>query len=384
MLVRDSDLAVHAFDFLKLSEWAPVGVVVPVFGGERFLSTLVTRHVVEMLTPEGESDEARLVDGDRAVWSDIHDELSTASLFSAAARIVVMRDADGFVKINRDRLEKLAREESRDRCLVLCVTSWAANTRLAKICEQHGDAIAVNSPVRPRGKSRDDKKILEWVGERAEMAHGIQLKAAAAQRMLDLLEDDYGRIDNELAKLALVAPGTAGQVPDKIGPETIDSVVGGWKNQSVWQAVEHAVDGNLGQAWTLLHRLLIGGEHPLSLYGQIAWSLRRYSAAYDYFMRARRQGNPVGTGAALEAAGFRKWGGEIEEGERRMKVLGRRRLAGLHEVLLATDLALKGTHSSEKRGRFALELLFARLAQPQPAPAQSGQPKSASPVTART
>ena len=354
---------VHAFEFLKLASWTNSGPVVPVFGSDRFLSSLVTRQIAQLLLGEEASMDAKPVDGERVAWSDVYDELSTASLFSSAARVVIVRDADQFVKANRDRIEKIASQPAEDRCLVLCVSSWPANTKLFKLCDKHGQQIAVSSPVKPRGKSRDEKQVKEWIVAWARSEHGLDLSLDAAAAMLDLLDDNYGRIDCELAKLALVSPAGAGS--KKISPEIVAEVVGGWRTQSIWQAVEHAVDGDLAQSWELLNQLLLAGEHPLSLFGQIAWSLRRYGAAFDHFMRARRQGESISTTAALKAAGFRAWGGELEEGERRMKKLGRKRLARINDWLLRTDLALKGTHSQDRRARSALEMLFARLAENQ-------------------
>ena len=52
-----------------------------------------------------------------------------------------------------------------------------------------------------------------------------------------------------------------------------------------------------------------------------------------------------------------------------LKQLGRDRVKKIYGWLLETDLALKGTHSDEKRGRLALEKLLCLMASREPATA---------------
>ena len=65
---------------------------------------------------------------------------------------------------------------------------------------------------------------------------------------------------------------------------------------------------------TLLDQLLRSGEHPLGLFGQLSWSLRRYSTTSEIVMRQMRQKKKPDLASAVRQAGFRSWGGEIEDG----------------------------------------------------------------------
>ncbi|MEM7019243.1 MAG: hypothetical protein AAF512_18125, partial [Pseudomonadota bacterium] len=52
-------------------------------------------------------------DSDSASWADVNDELSTRSLFGGdGPRIVIVDDADKFVKENRDKLEGFGKSKA--------------------------------------------------------------------------------------------------------------------------------------------------------------------------------------------------------------------------------------------------------------------------------
>jgi DNA polymerase-3 subunit delta len=75
-----------------------------------------------------------------------------------------------------------------------------------------------------------------------------------------------------------------------------------------------------------------------------------------------RQGRKPNLFAAVKAAGFRPWGGEIEKAQQRIQRLGRRRMGLMMDWILEADLALKRSHSVEERGRLVLERLLVQLA----------------------
>ncbi len=355
---------IHAFDLFDSDLPEGNKMIVPVFGNDRFLRQRAVSELVRSLKQgEGEPDDGSdfstaKFEGDSASWSDVYDELSTVSLFDSGKRIAVVQDADKFVKDHRESIEDLG-EKKIDGCLILCVGSWPANTRLYKHCDKKFLQIDVGPPQvkKGRSKSRDDKRIADWIVAHGKSEYGIKLGTPAARQMIDLLDDDFGRMDQELAKISLIEGGKK-----EITPQTILEIVGGWKATSVWQAIDHATDGDLDQAFELLNRLLQTGEHPLALYGQLSWSLRRFGQACEYFLSSQRKGSPIAIRESLKQAGFRSWGNELENAERRMKAMGRKKASHIHQWLLETDLALKGSHSNENRARLALEVLFAKLA----------------------
>ena len=129
----------------------------------------------------------------------------------------------------------------------------------------------------------------------------------------------------------------------------------------MWDAIGAACDGDAGEAVRLLDQLLKTGEHPLALFGQLSWSLRRYATATEIVLRQVRQGKRPDLGSAVSAAGFKPWGGEVDLAHDRLKQLGRGRAAQILDWLNETDAALKRTHTSEHRGRLALEKLLIKM-----------------------
>ncbi len=355
---------VHVFDFLEQNNESVEGLCA-IFGSERFLKRLAAKHAESMVAGGDPEFSSTVLDGDSATLADVLDEVSTRSLFGGdGPRIVVVDHADGFVKKFRDRLEDLAKNPFKNALLVLIVDSWASNTRLYKAINKNGFQIQCDEPIIKRGRSkqRDEKKLIDWLTTRAANTHGFELKSAGAQVLIELTQCDFGRMDQELAKLSLYAD------EGKLDPATITKIVGGWATRDMWQAVDAAVDGNASGAIQLIGQLIKAGQHPLALFGQLSWSLRRYAEAAEVVARQKRNGR-VDMEVALKQAGFRPWGGEIDKAGKRLRQLGRARAFKLYDWILEADIALKRSHSKEHRGRLVLEKLFVKMAKelgPQP------------------
>jgi DNA polymerase-3 subunit delta len=357
-----SPTTIHALDALETKKLSFASIVA-LFGDDRFLQLEVLRHLTTTWIGDefGEFAVTRL-DGPSAEWPDIADLLATGSLFSTAGRrLVVVDEGDEFVKRHRSALEGLASDPGSINALVLCVDSWPANTRLYKLIDKSGLQIDCNPPTTARGKSKqvDEYRINAWLIARARSNYSLELSKAAAQQLLDLSPCNFGMFDQQLAKLSCYA-----STGESVTPENVCEWIGGWRINTVWQAIDAAVDGDPKKAFELLNDLLRSGEHPLALFGQISWSLRRYGEALEIYDRGHREGQRLKIQDCLAPAGFRPWGGELQAAESRIKRLGPQRSRRILRWLLKADLALKGSHSHESRGRFVLEQLVARLAAP--------------------
>ena len=349
----------HVFEFLAqpLTE-APAGVCA-IFGGERFLKKLAVNFIADSLGGDDPDFAPNQYDSDSATWADVNDELSTRSLFGGdGPRVVVVDHADKFVKEYRERLEDYVASSSKNGLLVLVVDSWPSNTRLYKAINKSGLQIKCEPPTKSaKSKQTDEKQVQNWLVARAKTEYEFELPAGGAQTLIDVTSCDFGRMDQELQKLVLYADKKG-----KVDSKTIKQVVGGWRSRTMWEAIDAATDGNAGKAIELLDQLLRSGEHPLALFGQMSWSLRRYATATEVVMRQMRAGRKPNLGYAMKAAGFRAWGGELAASEERIRQLGRHRAGQMIDWLLEADLALKRTHSKEDRGRLVLETLFAKMA----------------------
>ena len=353
----DSSLR-EVFDFLAKPTGFPQRGICVLVGNEPFLLSEARSAISHALGSEND-DPIRVFDPDQQAvnWSDVNDEINTRSLFGGdGPRIAVVQDADSFVTANRDRLESLAQSTSIQGLLLLCVTKWPSNTKLAKLVAEHGLAIDCRLPTIKRGSNAypDEQKISKWILKRAKR-HGIQLDTDAASLLQQITEHSFGLMEQKLKKLTLYI-----ESDHTVSIEDVQSIVGGWAKQTSWQVVDLAAEGRAGEALTELDRLLQSGEHPAALFGSISWSLRRYATATRVFLDAELRGRRPSLEKALTAAGF--YGNQIKNAVPHLKQMGRDRAGQLYKWLLQTDLDLKNQFSSPARWHLPLESLILRLA----------------------
>jgi DNA polymerase-3 subunit delta len=352
-------MLLHAFDFLERPQDHRPAPVTVLFGNEWFLHNLVFHQLRAQLFSDQDVPH-ELFDGETVAWRDVADELATYSLFSPnSARLALLRDADSFVSQNRAALEEYVSRPITRSVLVLMVTTFPSNTRLYKAIETSQLGIECRAPEKTVGKRKvfDEDRAADWLISHAERCHDARLTKASARLLLEMGEPDFGRLDQELAKLAAFVGAKS-----KITPETVRDCVGGWRAKTAWEMLDAGLDGQTGTALQLLNELLHAGENPIGLLAQISYTLRQLAAATRIYQRAERAGRRMQLRDALTAAGVRSWPiGTLEKAERHLKQLGRPRATQLYKWLLEADLALKGSHSSPERARWILERLILRI-----------------------
>ncbi|MDA0658778.1 MAG: DNA polymerase III subunit delta [Planctomycetota bacterium] len=353
--------AIHAFDLLDAKtklRVVPHGLVA-VQGPDRFLRREVVHELSSQWMGEAADFPLSRLQGKEATWRDVHDQICTPSLFGPPLGAAVVEDADEFVKKWRSQLEVFA-ENCPARCvLVLDVESWPANTRLHRIVGEHGAQIRCCPPETANRGQIDRNRLTKWIEQRAKQQHGVNLPSKGAALLLDLAGLECGRLDQELAKLAVWGDGQ-GQVT----LDDIQQAVGGWRAQTTWDMLEAACQGNAPEALTQLGRLLQAGEAEMAIFGSMSWTLRRFAAATRRVQEAERDGKKAKLTDMLLKAGFKNWPvGAVEKAANQLIQIGRVRGGKLYQRLLETDVALKGSHSQPDRARVALELLILELAQ---------------------
>jgi len=349
----------HVFDFLE-TEATPSPVCV-VFGDEPFLKRLALRHLRRLLFGDDDSPFATFA-GDDILWRDVSDELATLTLFGGSKRLVRVEQADKFVSGHRDKLEDYVKKPTASSVLVLEVSTWANNTRLFKALNKTGLQVECRAPEALAGRRKvlDQDRLKKWLITWSAKQHDVELTPAAADLLLELIGPEFGLLDQETAKLALYA-GPGGQAT----PQLVKDIVGGWRTKTIWELVDAAVDGDAGEALKQLDHLLHAGDHPVALFGQISWSLRRFAGATRIYEQAERRKERISLRDALVRAGIPHWNRQgLERAESQLKQLGRERAGQIYRWLLELDLALKGTHSAPQRARFVLEQLIVRMARP--------------------
>lgn len=353
--------AVHALDYLAEKTHSPAPPFCALFGDEPFLKGLVLAELRRTVLGEDEAEFALTrFDGRSVDWRTVSDELLTVGLFGGGRRLVVVDDADDFVSDHRGQLEDYVARPSRTGTLALIVQTWPSNTRLAKQAAANGLAVECKAPPEAR--------LIKWLATLARDRHSARLERDAAESLVEIVGPELGLIDQELAKLAAAASG------EPIGAELVQQLVGGWRAKTAWDMLDAAVEGRTGEALTELDRLLLSGENPIAIMGQIAATLRRFAAATRSIEQTEASGGRANLRQALELAGVKPF--VIQKGEAQLRRLGRQRAGQIYRWLLEADLALKGTSSAPARARTVLEQLVVRLGAPEPSSRPSRQPVS--------
>ncbi len=176
--------------------------MVVLVGDDQFVNRLILSRLRKCIHPDEDDTSwaCREFSGDdQPDPRDILDEVATVPMFSDAARIAIVRQADSFVSAHREILERVASQKpGPDGFLILEMRSFPSNTRLAKAVHQHGLAITTSTPPR--------FDLTKWLRQWASQAHSIDLPAATAGTILERLGNELGQIDQALTTFASALP----------------------------------------------------------------------------------------------------------------------------------------------------------------------------------
>ncbi|HAI13047.1 MAG TPA: DNA polymerase III subunit delta [Phycisphaerales bacterium] len=156
--------------------------------------------------------------------AEVFDELRSYGLMQQY-KLVVVDEADEFVKDNRDALTRYAENPVDHGTLVLRSGKWNKGN-LDKAINKVGCLIKCDAPT--------PAVAATWLVSQAKN-HKCKLDKATAQVLVGRIGCDLMRLDAELAKLSLlVEPGA------KIDEQLIDQVVGRSSDEQAW-AVQEAI-----------------------------------------------------------------------------------------------------------------------------------------------
>ncbi len=339
---------IHAFELLTQPA-SEVPDVAAMFGSDATLRS----WVLQSLVSEGDVTQ---FEGESTRWSDLRDDLATASLFDMSGkRTIVVRGADKFLSEHRPEVEKYLAKPGAASRLILELDSLASNTRVYKgLLKSHLLVACGSSTDAKLGVTAASRRkfLTGYVAKR----HNTSLAKSAADALVDMMGDDIGMLDTEIAKLSLyLEPG------ETIDEELVREVVAGWQGKTVWQITDAIAAGDAAEALRQLDKLMSGGQRPIALLPQIAWSLRRLGMATAVVEHRERCGRKWQLEETLSSAGVNR-PADAKRAKTQLQALGRSRAKQLLPWLLDADLRLKGTHSAEGRDRFLLEQLVMKLA----------------------
>ncbi len=210
-----------------------------IFGTDAFLTSRKLEALLcHLLGGDRDGTSLSKYEGDSAALADVLDDCRTPSLL-AASRVVCVDDADKFVSEHRKSLEKFlqdiieapAKARKKDLpppppmpgTLVLVCRSWAKTTKLYKLVAKIGRNIECKPPKYRNG-------FVPWITDHAVQEHRCRMQSGAADRLYELVGDDLGLLNMELAKLATyVAPRGEIRLADVealIGSSRVEKVFG--------------------------------------------------------------------------------------------------------------------------------------------------------------
>ena len=169
------------------------------------------------------------VDGEKADLAQVFDELRSFAMFGGA-KLVVMRNADAFVTRYREQLENYLAAPSSSGTLVMRLGSLPANQRVYKLIAKVGVIEKCEAPKQ--------SELPRWIIGHAKAAHQIVVTPNAANLLAELIGDDMGRLDNELAKLALQSDSNRIDVPD------VEKGVAFQREQEMWDMTNQIAAGH--------------------------------------------------------------------------------------------------------------------------------------------
>ncbi|HVT89770.1 MAG TPA: DNA polymerase III subunit delta [Tepidisphaeraceae bacterium] len=146
-------------------------------------------------------------DGQRAELSEVLDELRSFAMFGSG-KLVVIRNGDEFITRFREQLEDYVKNPSDSGTLILRCNSLPKNQRIYGLINKAGQIENCDPPA----------QLVPWITARAKDPHKLAIDPAAANLLAELVGKDMGRLDNELAKLALQVTG---------GRVTTDAIMNG-------------------------------------------------------------------------------------------------------------------------------------------------------------
>jgi len=202
-------------------------------------SFLQTEKLAEILGQFGQDIHRADFDGPSAELADVLDELRSFAMFGGS-KVVVVRDADEFVSKYREMLEEALGHPPDSGTLVLRLSSLPKTTRISKIIGKVGEVIECAPP----------RDLMRWAIDRAKTQHKLTLAPDAARILVDMIGDDLGRLDQELAKLAVCS--TSG----KVSADDVQCNVAFQREREMWDLTNALAVGDTDEAMRRWRQLL--------------------------------------------------------------------------------------------------------------------------------
>lgn len=253
-------------------KFAPIVVI---SGKDNFLVTNEYEKIVEtLLSPEERHMGLLVAEADKMEVAEILDELRTLP-FLASRRVIVLKDAENFISKNRETLEKYLDSPCKSGTLVLCVSSFRSNTRLAKKVNKIGSVINVGEIKR--------WELSEYVVDYARNSVGKRIDKKTAEMIVELVGDEPGKLCSEIDKLALFVGDSK-----VISEAEVCELTGHNREFDVFGVIDSITQGNADAAISKLRNMFTADKSAeFTAVGGFAFHFRRMFNAK--LMQAKRE-----------------------------------------------------------------------------------------------
>ena len=215
-----------------------VKAVYALVGTDALLQQEALEEIVRKLPADTQRTD---VDGETAELADVLDELRSFAMFGGG-KLVMVRSADELVSRYREQMEDYVAKPSDSATLVLRFGSLPSNQRIYKAIDKVGEIVSCQPP----------KNLKAWIVSRGASAHKLTVSAEAADLLAVLIGADLGRIDNELAKMALAFGG------GRVGPDEIGQSVTFQREREMWDLTNALAAGDTAEALCRWRQLVQG------------------------------------------------------------------------------------------------------------------------------
>jgi DNA polymerase III delta subunit len=225
--------------------------VYALIGDDSFLQLQELARITALIGKDAQRTD---YDGETAQLAEVLDELRCYSMFGGGcSKLVVLRNADAFVSKFREQLEEYVAAPADSGTLVLRLASLPGNQRIHKLIAKAGEIVPCEPP----------KDLARWAIERAKSAHKVALAPDAARVLVDLIGSDLGRLDTEIAKLAIQTDN------GKITVETVSSNVAFTREREMWDLTNAVAAGNTTEALRRWRQLI--QSDPSAEFRAVTW-----------------------------------------------------------------------------------------------------------------
>jgi len=294
--------------------------IVVLHGDDQFLQREQLTALRAVVAEKHGDVELLRFEGKTAALADVLDELRSFGLMQQH-KVVVVNDADPFVTAHREALERYASEPVEMATLVLRPGKWNKQWKLHKAIDKVGAVSKCEAP--------SAAEALNWTKKRAKGEHKAKITAQAASLLVEHLGSDLGRIDTELAKLA-VSAGEGGTIE----ADAVEQLVGFSSDEMAWEIQEALLSGRADAAIGKLHELVeLSGQPDVLVTYFVADMMRKLHHATVLASAGRRDFDICKE--------LRVWGDRGRPFMTAARKLGRHRAAKLLAYLVDLDRRAK-------------------------------------------